>query len=74
MQKLGKAERSILGALAEVYPKPLRDEQIAERTGYVAGAGGFNNAISRLCTLKLIHGSRKELYAGGSSNRDELAQ
>lgn len=61
--KLGKAERSILGALSESYPEALSDEEIADRTGYTAGSGGFNNAISRLRTLELIGGSRKELKA-----------
>lgn len=61
--KLGKAERSILSALSESYPEALSDEEIAGATGYTAGSGGFNNAISRLRTLELIGGSRKELKA-----------
>lgn len=62
-RKLGKAERSILGTLADAHPETLSDEEIAERSGYTAGSGGFNNAISRLRTLELISGGRKELKA-----------
>jgi uncharacterized protein len=35
---------------------------VAERTGYAADGGGFNNALSRLRTLQLIDG-REELRA-----------
>lgn len=62
-RKLAKAERAILDQLAAAYPERLSDEQVAERTGYVAGSGNFNNAISRLRTLELLEGSRRELKA-----------
>lgn len=61
--KLGKAERAILEQLVTAYPHRLTDEEIAVQSGYAAGSGNFNNAISRLRTLELLEGSRKELKA-----------
>lgn len=60
--QLPKAERAVLGALADVYPGGLSKEALAAATGYEAGGGGFNNAVSRLRTLELISGN-KELKA-----------
>ena len=62
MRQLGKAERAALEALVEVYPREMTKEKLAERAGYEAGGGGFNNALSRLRTLELISG-RGELRA-----------
>jgi hypothetical protein len=59
-RQLPKAEGLILGALLEVYPGGLAKDALAEKTGYQASGGGFNNAISRLRTLSLICG-REEL-------------
>jgi len=59
---LGKAERKALETLAEVYPRTLSKAQLANRAGYEANGGGFNNALSRLRTLELVHG-RAELKA-----------
>jgi hypothetical protein len=61
--KLSKAERSILQHLAEAFPQSLSDEEIAARAGYAAGTGNFNNALSRLRTLQLLQGGRRELRA-----------
>lgn len=58
LSRLGKAERAILSALVDVWPESLSNEQIAERTGYAAGGGGFANALGRLRTLELITGTR----------------
>lgn len=52
--QLGKCEASILSALVEVYPEGLTSEEAAQRTGYTASSGGFNNSLSRLRTLELI--------------------
>jgi len=60
--QLGKAERAALDTLAHVYPQALSKYQLAEATGYDAGGGGFNNALSRLRTLELVRG-RGELRA-----------
>lgn len=62
MGQLGKAEKSALSALAEVYPNPMSKDEVAARAGYEANGGGFNNAISRLRSLELIEG-RGELRA-----------
>jgi hypothetical protein len=56
LSQLGKAERSILRVLIEAYPDALTKEEVASRTGYEAGGGGFNNAVSRLRALELIRG------------------
>ena len=53
---LGKAERAVLGALAQAHPGALTKEQLGAATGYEASGGGFNNALSRLRTLALIEG------------------
>ena len=63
----GRCERAILAELISVHPRPLNKDALASRTGYVANAGGFNNALSRLRTLELIEGKRelrasKELF------------
>lgn len=55
-RQLSKAERAALDALVDAYPDPLTKEQLAERAGYEASGGGFNNALSRLRTLELIEG------------------
>jgi predicted transcriptional regulator len=60
--RLGKAERSILEALAEAYPDALTKGEVAARAGYEANGGGFNNALRRLRTLELVQG-RGELRA-----------
>lgn len=55
--KLGKAERTILIALAVQPHTPLSKDELARQTEYTASGGGFNNALSRLRTLELIEGS-----------------
>ena len=60
--QLGKAEREALAHLVAIYPEALSKEELAERAGYTAKGGGFNNALSRLRTLELIEG-RGELRA-----------
>lgn len=54
--QLGKAERKALEELAAVYPRALSKAQLANRAGYEANGGGFNNALSRLRTLELVKG------------------
>ena len=53
---LGKAERTVLQALAQAHPGALTKEQLGAATGYEATGGGFNNALGRLRTLTLIEG------------------
>lgn len=59
MRQLGRAERAILSCLIEAYSSSLTKEEIAAITGYEANGGGFNNALSKLRTLELIHGRRE---------------
>lgn len=68
LRQLGKAEQLCLTVLADVSPGSLSKDELAERTGYAATGGGFNNALSRLRTLLLIEG-RGELRLS-----DELAE
>jgi hypothetical protein len=55
--QLSKAEGLVLQVLLDVWPSSLAKAEVAERTGYAANGGGFNNALSRLRTLQLIDGS-----------------
>ena len=58
-QKEGKAAGLILEALYESHARGdggLTRLELAERTGYAADGGGFNNALSKLRTLELIEG------------------
>lgn len=58
--RLGHAEREILRVLSET--QPLSKEEIAARTRspkgtpYEATGGGFNNALGRLRTLRIVEG------------------
>jgi hypothetical protein len=61
-RQLGKCETAILKWLVANYPQTTTKEEVAAGTGYEAGGGGFNNAVSRLRTLELIEG-RGELKA-----------
>jgi uncharacterized protein len=52
--QLPAAARESLAVLVECHPDPLDKDAIAERAGYSASGGGFNNGLSRLRTLDLI--------------------
>ena len=62
LAQLSRAEGLVLRALLDAWPGSLTKAEVAERTGYAADGGGFNNALSRLRTLQLIDG-RGELRA-----------
>jgi hypothetical protein len=62
MGQLNKAEGLALRALLDAWPAALTKAEVAERAGYAADGGGFNNALSRLRTLQLIDG-RGEMRA-----------
>ena len=58
-QKEGKAAGCILEAVYEAHTRGaggLTKQELAERAGYAADGGGFNNALSKLRTLELIEG------------------
>lgn len=57
--KLDRAPKLILNALTSVYPDALGKVELANQTGYESSGGGFNNALGKLRTLGLIHGSNK---------------
>lgn len=52
--KLGACERAIYQKVLETPNADWTKPALAEETGYSAGSGGFNNALSRLNTLGLI--------------------
>lgn len=56
LSNLGKAEKLVLQALADAYPRTLTKQQVANAAGYEASGGAFNNALGRLRTLELIRG------------------
>lgn len=56
LAQLSRAERLVLEALVQAYPREVAKDELAVATGYQAGGGGFNNALSRLRTLELIEG------------------
>jgi hypothetical protein len=53
LHTLGKAEREIFRVLKDEPSEVFTKESLGERTGYAPEGGGFNNAISHLCTLGL---------------------
>jgi hypothetical protein len=52
-------EQKLLQPLLEVYPEEMTNEELADKAGYTAGAGAFNNPRGRLRTLGLIDYSGK---------------
>ncbi len=54
MNILPGPERKLLGVLLEVYPNDITNEELAERSGYEHGGGGFNNPRGRLRSLGLV--------------------
>lgn len=54
LDRLPTPAQRILRPLLEAYPKALTKDELAERAGYTAGAGAFNNPMGRLRSLGLI--------------------
>lgn len=54
LARLNGPEQKILRPLLDAYPGALSNEELAERAGYGAGGGAFNNPRGRLRTLGLI--------------------
>lgn len=61
LQKLGKAERTLLRCIIENYPEPISREDLGHRSNYSTDSSTFDNALSTLRTLELI--TRGELRA-----------
>lgn len=57
LSHLGKAEREIFKVLKENPDEVFTKEALGEQTKYSPEGGGFNNAISKLCTLGLAQKS-----------------
>jgi len=47
-------EQKLLNVLLEIYPEEISKNELAERSGYAPGSGGFNNPCGRLRTLGLV--------------------
>jgi hypothetical protein len=47
-------EQKLLRELLAIYPSDIAKDELAERVGYAAGSGGFNNPCGRLRTLGLV--------------------
>lgn len=60
-------ERKLLTPLLEAYPNEISNEELAERSGYTFGSGGFNNPRGRLRSLGLI-----EYLSGGKVKAKSL--
>jgi len=58
LSKLGKAERAMLTALVQAYPRSLTREELGEASGYSPSSGHFDNTLGRLRTLELVTGGR----------------
>jgi hypothetical protein len=56
MSRLGKAERLLLKVFLGAWPSAVSREDAAEQSGYSIKSSSFDNALSRLRTLELIHG------------------
>ena len=54
LNQLPGPERKILQVAIEAYPDPISDSELAEKSGYTHGGGGFNNPRGRLRTLNLV--------------------
>lgn len=61
-QKLPRAERKILTALAQ-HPQGLTRRQLAVFAGYAAGGGGFGNALGALRTDNFIRDGGQFFFA-----------
>ena len=53
LNRLGLCPKKIYQILLEHPAESFTKEQLGEMTGYSANSGGFNNALSNLCTLGL---------------------
>jgi hypothetical protein len=54
LERLPTPERKLLTVALAAYPNDIQDQELAERTGYAAGGGAFNNPKGRLRTLGLV--------------------
>ena len=55
MQLLGKAERTILRCLLDVYPGSLTRDELAVAADYSPASSGYSNALGKLRSLNLIN-------------------
>lgn len=59
LNKLGKAERTILSVIISHYPEQVDKSTVAEQSAYSITSSGFANALSVLRTLELISGGNQ---------------
>lgn len=60
-QRLPSAQRAILYAVADQYPRRLSADEIARLTPYSPTSSSFKNAIGALRTLSLLEGQRPSI-------------
>lgn len=60
---LGRAESAALRAIVDAYPDTVSSAEVAERTGYEPGGGGFRNALGKLRSLELVVGGNAAMRA-----------
>lgn len=56
LNKITKAERALLSALINAYPRALTKEQLGEKSGYSSTSGHFGNSLGKLRSLDLAIG------------------
>jgi hypothetical protein len=61
--KLDGGPRKVLDVLLDAHPRGLTREELADRAGYVASAGGFRNNLSALRTTDLIVERDRQVFA-----------
>jgi hypothetical protein len=60
LEQLPGPERKILSVLLAAYPSEMKNSELAEKSGYTHGGGGYNNPRSRLRTLGLVEYSSRD--------------
>ncbi len=56
--RLGRAERAVLGVIADAWPDPVSRDDVSDRSGYSATSSSLGNALGKLRSLALIEGDR----------------
>jgi hypothetical protein len=72
LSKVSSGEHRILRALLEAWPGSLGRAEIAEQTGYSAGAGHFGNMLGHLRSTGLITGTAAAFTADETLGREAV--
>jgi hypothetical protein len=64
LRRLPVPQAKLLAEIIRAYPNSITREELAERTGYTASSGGYNNLLSKLRTGALIeYGADRTVFA-----------